>query len=191
MKLILGDNQFFGINHHDLQKGSSAKEKFGSYEAILSFIQDSMKMGMDGFLINSNELGYEIVKKYELVGNEEIHYSVPYPHKYATMVNEEGMLSMLKYFLSNTSMLKIISASPKLLFTKDIKYLIPIIMSLEIPRALPKGSIVFMQNIVTDLLLGLKRYDILEYFAKELRKKGYKPGFITLNPIMRPINYCL
>ena len=28
MKIILGDNQFFGINHFDLEKGATTKLKF-------------------------------------------------------------------------------------------------------------------------------------------------------------------
>jgi hypothetical protein len=28
MKIILGDNQFFGVNHFDLKKGEKNKKKF-------------------------------------------------------------------------------------------------------------------------------------------------------------------
>jgi hypothetical protein len=62
--------------------------------------------------------------------------------------------------------------------------LVPLVVSLEIPKGLQKGSTVYMQNIVTDLILGLKRFDLLEAFSKEVRRKGYKPGIITLNPVL-------
>jgi hypothetical protein len=32
MKIILGDNQFFGINHIDLQKGTLVKQEFNERE---------------------------------------------------------------------------------------------------------------------------------------------------------------
>ena len=41
-----------------------------------------------------------------------------------------------------------------------------------------------MQNIITDLLMGMGRGDILIEFIKSVIKMGYKPGIITLNPIM-------
>ena len=104
MKLILGDNQFFGINHHDLQKGNKTKLKFSDEHKITEFIEETIKLGLDGFMINSNDTGYKIVNNYKAKEKEEIHYSIPYPHKYATMVNEEGMLSLLKYFISKTSL---------------------------------------------------------------------------------------
>ena len=37
---------------------------------------------------------------------------------------------------------------------------------------------------MTDLLIGMKRYDLIETFCKSLIKKGYLPGLITLNPIL-------
>lgn len=182
MKLILGDNQFFGINHHDLQKGNQTKLQFSNEIKINDFIKETVNLGMDGFMINSNDIGYRIVKNYKSVGKEEIHYSIPYPHKFATMVNESGMLSLLKYFLSKTSFLLLLRTFPKFLFSRDIKYLIPLIISLEVPNNLKKGSTVYIQNIVTDLILGLKRFDIIEAFGKELRKRKYNIGLITLNP---------
>lgn len=183
MKILLGDNQFFGINHYDLQKGNLTKEKFINKNDIHDFIKETQSMGLDGFMINSNQLGYEIVKDYQLEKNKEIHYSIPYPHKYASLVNEKGMLYLLKYFLLNTSFWNFIVTLPKFLFTKNVKHLISLVTSLEVPKSLPKGSTVYIQNVVTDMIIGMKRFDILEAFTKDVRKRGYKPGLITLNPI--------
>ena len=36
---------------------------------------------------------------------------------------------------------------------------------------------------MTDLVLGLGRYDLVEQFIVSVRKSGYKPGIVTLNPI--------
>ena len=184
MKIILGDNQFFGINHHDLERGNKTKLKFSDKYKITDFIKESIKIGLNGFMINSNEIGYSIVDKYEKIDDEEIHFSIPYPHKYASMVNENGLLSLMHYFLKNTSFIKIIQCLPKFLLTRNLKYLVPIATSLEIPRSLPKGSTVYLQNILTDLIIGLKRIDIIEEFASEIRKEGFRVGIITLNPIL-------
>ena len=184
MKIIIGDNQYFGVNHFDLEKGAKTKLKFDTTEKIESFINDSLSNGMDGFMINSNEKGYELIRSGQFDSSKEIHYSIPYPHKYANMVNETGMLSLFKYCFKESSLINNIAGGLKLLFTRNIKHMVPLGLNLEVPRNLKKGSYVYMQNIITDLLLGMERGDILINYMKAVVKMGYKPGIITLNPIM-------
>jgi hypothetical protein len=184
MKIILGDNQFFGINHFDLEKGEKTKLKFDSTKKIEAFINDSLDIGLDGFMINSNERGYEIVNSSKFDLTKEIHYSIPYPHKYASMVNENGMMSLFEHVIKNTSLIKNIIGGVKLVATQNLKSITPLALNLEVPKNLKKGSYVYMQNIITDLLLGMGRGDILVEFIKSVYNMGYKPGIITLNPIM-------
>ena len=65
----------------------------------------------------------------------------------------------------------------------DIRNVMPILLRFEIPKELKKGSIVYLQNVVTDLLLGLKGGErIILSYVDMILKLGYKPGVITLNP---------
>ena len=184
MKIILGDNQFFGINHFDLEKGEKTKLKFDSTKKIEAFINDSLEIGLDGFMINSNERGYEIVNSSKFDITKEIHYSIPYPHKYASMVNENGLLSLFEHVIKNTSLIKNIIGGVKLVSTQNLKSIVSLALNLEVPKNLKKGSYVYMQNIITDLLLGMGRGDILVEFIKSVYNMGFNPGIITLNPIM-------
>ena len=184
MKIILGDNQFFGVNHFDLKKGEKTKLKFDTTTKIEAFINDSLFIGMDGFMINSNEKGYEIVNASKFDSAKEIHYSIPYPHKYASMVNETGMMSLFGHIIKNTSFIKNLLGGIKLVATQNLKSITPLALNLEVPKNLKKGSYIYMQNIITDLLLGMGRGDILIEFIKSVSNMGYKPGIITLNPIM-------
>ena len=184
MKLILGDNQFFGINHLDLKKGEEVKNKFKKIESIKEFIDSSINEGMDGFMINSNEKGYDLINKYSFNSSVEIHFSIPYPHKFASIVAEGGMLSLLTYFIKNSSFITNFISGLGLLFSKDLTHLTRPSVALEVPDSLPKNSWVYLQNVITDLLIGLGRHDIIYAFIKAVRKMGYKPGLITLNPIM-------
>lgn len=183
MKIILGDNQFFGVNHFDLNKGEITKSKFENPQKINNFINDSLRLGLDGFMINSNKMGFDIISNGVFIKNKEIHYSIPYPHKYANIINEKGMLSLLFYVLKNTSILNNIIFGIKLIISSDAKYIIPLAVDLEKPKNLPKGSYVYMQNIITDLLVGMGRVDLLIDFILYVKKKGYNPGLITLNPV--------
>jgi len=184
MKIILGDNQFFGVNHFDLKKGEKTKLKFDTTTKIEAFINDSLEIGLDGFMINSNEKGYEIVNARKFDSAKEIHYSIPYPHKYASMVNENGMMSLFGHIIKNTSFIKNLIGGIKLVATQNLKSITPLALNLEVPKNLKKGSYIYMQNIITDLLMGMGRGDILIEFIKSVSKMGYKPGVITLNPIM-------
>jgi hypothetical protein len=184
MKIILGDNQFFGINHFDLEKGATTKLKFDTTKKIEAFINESLEIGLDGFMINSNKQGYEILNASKFDSAKEIHYSIPYPHKYASMVNETGMMSLFGHIIKNTSFIKNLLGGIKLVATQNLKSITPLALNLEVPKNLKKGSYIHMQNIITDLLMGMGRGDILIEFIKSVIKMGYKPGIITLNPIM-------
>ena len=184
MKIILGDNQFFGVNHFDLKKGEKTKLKFDTTTKIEAFINDSLEIGLDGFMINSNEKGYEIINTSKFDNIKEIHYSIPYPHKYASMVNENGMMSLFNHVIKNTSFIKNLIGGIKLVATQNLKSITPLALNLEVPKNLKKGSYIYMQNIITDLLMGMGRGDILIEFIKSVSKMGYKPGIITLNPIL-------
>lgn len=184
MKIILGDNQFFGVNHFDLQKAKKTKSKFESVKSIEKFIKNSLSLGMDGFMINSNFTGYKLLSKINFDNNKEIHYSIPYPHKYANMVNEKGMTSLLYYVVNNTSIIDIIKYGFMFLVTKNLKYLIKPVLNIEIPNNLPKGSYVYLQNVITDLILGMGKFDLIIEFINAVSKMDYKPGIITLNPLI-------
>ena len=184
MKIILGDNQFFGVNHFDLKKGEQTKSKFDTANKIRSFIDLSLKCGLDGFMINSNEKGYEIISNSDFESSKEVHYSIPYPHKYASMINENGMMSLLSYLIKNTSLIQNVLGGIKLVSTQNLKNITNLALNLEVPKKLKKGSYVYMQNIITDLLIGMGRGDVLIEFIKNVNSLGFKPGIITLNPIM-------
>ena len=183
MKLILGDNQFFGVNHADIKKGEQTRALFGDSKKISNFIIKSLSEGLDGFMINSNDLGYKVVQEFDFRENKaECHYSIPYPHKYAGMVNESGMTSLLKFAVSKLK-LKDVWSIIKFVFSFNAKHLIPIIVAMEIPEALPKGSVVYLQNIITDLIMGLKNGKaLLIAYINSVSNLGYKPGLISLNP---------
>ena len=183
MKIILGDNQFFGINHFDLVRGQQTKLKFDTNEKIENYINEALSIGLDGFMINSNEKGYELINNGNLNFNKEVHYSIPYPHKYASMVNENGMLSLVRHLFQNTSVTRNLVSGLKLLTSKNLASLVPLALNLEVPKALRKGSYIFLQNIITDLLIGIDREDIILDFIDLVKKEGYKPGLITLNPL--------
>jgi hypothetical protein len=183
MKLILGDNQFFGVNHANLKKGVRTKEMFSSHESISDFIKKSLSIGLDGFMINSNHIGFKVVEGFDFTNqNAECHYSIPYPHKYAGIVNDSGMIALVSLVLKQLRLRDLFSAF-KFASTFNAAHLLPIIVRMEIPKSLPMGSVVYLQNVITDLTMGLNNGDsILSAYIESVAAMGYKPGLITLNP---------
>ena len=102
MKILLGDNQFFGVNHSNLKKAVETQKLFSSSENIIEFIKKSHEIGINGFMINSNDLGYKVVAQFPFMSfpEKECHFSIPYPHKYAALVNETGIPKKLFELLS-------------------------------------------------------------------------------------------
>ena len=184
MKILLGDNQFFGINHVNLKKALETQRAFATKEQITSFITKSINIGLNGFMINSNKLGYDVIQEYpfKINPNVECHYSIPYPHKYASMVNEAGVLSLLSFVIKNIRFTDITNAI-RFVFSSNVVFLLPIIVRLETPKSLPKGSVIYLQNVITDLILGLNNGNkIIAKFIEIVESMGYKAGIITLNP---------
>ena len=184
MKILLGDNQFFGINHADLKKALETQQNFSTKEKIASFIIKSLGIGLDGFMINSNNLGYNVVREFPFENNPKVecHYSIPYPHKYASMVNEAGVLSLLSFIMKNIRFTDLINVI-RFIISSNVIFLLPIIVRLETPKALPKGSVIYLQNVITDLVIGLNNGNkIIETFIETVESLGYKAGIITLNP---------
>lgn len=183
MKLILGDNQFFGVNHADLEKALKTKELFSTQQKISKFIHKSLNLGLDGFMINSNELGFKVIEEYDFKAHPtECHYSVPYPHKYAGIVNESGMIALITLVLRQLRLRDLFSVF-RFMLTWNAIHLLPIVVRMEVPKSLPKGSIVYLQNVITDMTLGLQNGDkILGAYINCVQVLGYKPGLITLNP---------
>ena len=181
MKVILGDNQFFGINHINQAKGDNDKSRFGTTDAIVTFIDTALVEGLDGFMINANDHGYKIVQD-KRFRSHEIHYSIPYPHKYANLVNEKGLLNALAIILSRQR-LRSVRDLADFCISQNMHSLTRILIATEVPKRLPKGSRVYLQNIITDMIIGLDDAELLRTYIQKVRSLGYTPGLITLNPI--------
>lgn len=183
MKLILGDNQFFGVNHADFEKARNTRKLFSNSEDIIDFIVRSTEIGLDGFMINSNDVGFDVVKNFDFSGlKTECHYSIPYPHKYASIVNESGILSLVPMVLKRIKINELFPVC-RFLITRNAVNLLPVVVRLEIPDSLPRGSVVYLQNIVTDLIFGLNGgEEIIRNYIDVVQRMGYRPGLITLNP---------
>ena len=190
-KIIFGDNQFFGINHRSQEKAEELAKRFSDLKNILKVYDDAIDCGVSAIMLNSNQKAIEITDYFRenkaKYGNLTWYPSIPYPHKYADMVNELGMIPALKEALlknnSGMGMLSMIGKGANVLLTKDAMKMLEMLIDVEYKMF--KGldvKVLFLQNVITDLLLGYGIKDVFEHYCEYIWKKHKViPGFITLN----------
>jgi hypothetical protein len=108
---------------------------------------------------------------------------MPYAHKYANAVTEYGMVEALRRFLPEGNALGSMLKGGMALANKDIEKILQLLVDAEMKmfKGLPT-PVVFLQNVITDLLLGLNMKPVLRMFHDHVRAAyGAEPGFITMN----------
>jgi len=108
---------------------------------------------------------------------------MPYAHKYANAVTEHGMIEALRLFLPEEGALRSMLKGGVALASKDIEAIMQLLIDAEMKMFHGlKTPVIFIQNVITDLLLGLKMDVCLKIFHDHVRNKyGAEPGYITMN----------
>ena len=192
-RVLFGDNQFFGINHMSEEKARSQSMKFRDAASMMRVLDSAYDSGIRVFMCTTHERVAEIVK---IVLADPKRYSefqfypcMPYAHKYANSVGEVGMLETLERFSPQGKMKTLFKGAVSAI-TKDVVKLAEMLIDAELaPFQGAKMPVIFLQNVVTDLLLGMGMHDMFGAFAAYVsRKYRAEPGFITMNlPRLVPV----
>lgn len=190
-KIILGDNQFFGINHRSQEKAEEMLKRFGNIDNIFEVYDNAFDCGVKAVMLNSNDKAIAICDRFRAnkskYGDVAWYPSIPYAYKYANMVNELGIFPAINevLFKGNTAggVLGMIGKGASFVFTKDAMKMMEMLIDVEYKMFRDLNvKVFFLQNIITDLILGYNIREVFEHFVEYIRKK-YKviPGFVTLN----------
>ena len=91
---------------------------------------------------------------------------MPYAHKYANAVTEDGMLGALKRFLPDEGLFDAAMRGGTSLAKKDIEGVTTLLVDAEMKMFEGlRTPVIFLQNVVVDLLLGLGFNDAFRIFA--------------------------
>lgn len=194
-RVVFGDNQFFGINHMSQDKAQERAERFAEIDAIMAVYDQAIAAGVGAIMLNSNDRAKAICDRFraepEKYGHLAWYPSIPYPHKYASLVNERGMVGALQDMLfaqgTRSAIGKMVQgglAAVTLDAVKLMKMLVD--QEMEMFRGLDV-KVVFLQNVIVDLMLGFDVAEPFVAYCEHIRDKyGAYPGFITQNlPLMR------
>ena len=194
-RIVFGDNQFFGINHMSQDKAQERAERFAKLDNIMAVYDHAIEAGVEGIMLNSNDRAKGICDRFRAdkakYGHLKWYPSIPYPHKYAAMVNDKGMVGAAQEMLfakgAKSALGKMVSGGMAVATLDAVKLMKMLVdQEMEIYHDLDI-RVVFLQNIIVDLMLG---YDVAEPFVaycEHIRKKyGAYPGLITQNlPFLR------
>ncbi|MBH0097845.1 hypothetical protein I6E68_01685 [Salinibacterium sp. NSLL150] len=185
--MLFGDNQFFGINHRSEEKAREQAMRFQDLDAIMAVIDDAYASGIRTLMCTTHDRIADVVERVRADPERYDGFSffpcMPYAHKYADAVTENGILGALNRFMPDEGMLNAMMRGGRSLAKKDIEGIITLLVDAEMAGfAGVRTPVVWLQNVVVDLLLGLGFTDAFAIFANHVRTRyGAEPGFITMN----------
>ncbi|GAB3920734.1 hypothetical protein GCM10011575_17530 [Microlunatus endophyticus] len=186
-RLLFGDNQFFGVNHMSEEKARAQQMQFQDTAAIMRVLDIAYAAGVRTFMCTTHERVAEVCDEArENPGrfpDLDFFPCMPYAHKYADAVTERGLVDALRRFLPSSGFVDAALRSTSSLAKKDIEGIATLLIDAEMKMFDGlRTPVIWLQNVVTDLLVGLGFDDALRIFSDHVREK-YKaePGFITMN----------
>jgi len=190
-KIVFGDNQFFGINHMSQDKAQQLGKKFHELKNIIKVYEYAFEAGINSIMLNSNDRAKEITDYFRINKSKypEINWypSLPYPHKYANLVAEKGIVPAVNEILvsGNTTggLLSMIAKGGAAVLGKDMVKVMQMLIDIEMKAFAGLNiKVIFLQNIISDLLLGLNAKVFFIEFAEYIKKKyNVLPGYLTMN----------
>ncbi|MAT84335.1 MAG: hypothetical protein CMD39_08605 [Gammaproteobacteria bacterium] len=186
-RIIFGDNQFFGVNHMSEAKARAQSMKFQRDEAIIQVLETAYDAGIRTFMCTTHERMAGICDYFRANRSKFPDYQfypcMPYAHKYANAVTELGMIGALRSFLPSDGALSALMKGGKAVAQSDVESIAHLLIDAEMKMFRDLSTpVIFLQNVATDLLLGLGVNDAFRIFADYVRDRyDAEPGFITMN----------
>ena len=193
-KVILGDNQFFAVNHLSDERSRAQAVRFKEDRSILDVLDEAMECGINTFMCTTHDRIANIIalmkKEPEKYRDFKFHPCMPYAHKYANAVTELGIVGTLKAYVPGNIM-AVASKAGIAYMRKDFLSLMELLIDAEMKMFNGMNTpVIFLQNVIVDLLMGLGMDDVFVRYAEYVKKKyNAEPGFITMN-MPRMVDLC-
>lgn len=189
-RILFGDNQFFGVNHMSEDKARAQQMRFQSLQSIIDVLDQAYSEGIRTFMCTTHDRMSEICDYFranpEKYPDYRFYPCMPYAHKYANAVTEHGMLEALRRFLPEGNAVGAMFKGGFALANKDVNAIVKLLVDAEMKMFHSLSTpVIFLQNVITDLLLGIGFKQCFRTFHDHVRE-AYKaePGFITMNTPM-------
>jgi len=186
-RLLFGDNQFFGVNHMSEEKARAQQMRFQDTDAVMAVLDDAYDEGVRTFMCTTHDRIAEVCDRVRADPQRYDGFTffpgMPYAHKYANAVTEDGMVGALRRFVPDTGFGDAAIRGTRSIARKDIDGLVTLLVDAEMKMFEGLSTpVIFLQNVVVDLLLGLEFREAFAIFAEHVRTRyDAEPGFITMN----------
>lgn len=185
-RILFGDNQFFAVNHISDEKSRAQAIRFKDDSAIIRTLDYARKAGVNTFMCTTHDRIANICDVIRANPEKYRHFNIfpcmPYAHKYANAVTELGVVGALKEYVPGNFFGSLFKGGVAYL-SKDYMSIMELMIDAEMKMFRGISTpVVFLQNVITDLLLGLRMTDFLVAFHRYVAKKyNAEAGFITMN----------
>jgi hypothetical protein len=193
-RVLFGDNQFFGVNHMSEEKARAQQMRFQDIDAVVAVLRAAIDEGIRTFMCTTHDRVSEICDMVRadpaLLPGIRFFPCMPYAHKFANAITEDGYLGAVRRFLPEEGLLNSAIRGTRSLASKDIEGIATLLIDAEMKMFQGLDApVVWLQNVIVDLLLGLGFRDAFGIFAEHVRKRyGAEPAFITMNlPQLLPV----
>ena len=185
-RILFGDNQFFAVNHISDEKSRAQSIKFKEDKTIIDTIDIAHSAGAGTFMCTSHDRIYNICDVFRSNRDKykdlTIFPCMPYAHKYANAVTELGIMGTIKQYVPGNFFGSIFKGGVAFV-SKDYVSIMELLIDAEMKMFHDLNTpVMFLQNNITDLLLGLKMKELFLAFDSYIRKKyNAEPAYITMN----------
>jgi len=190
-RIILGDNQFFGINHMSEEKGIATARKFQDTSKIIETLDMAYECGIHAFTFSTHDRVHQICDHFranpEKYADLRLYPVLPYAYKYAHSVNEKGIVGTIKDEIIARStagqVASLVARGGAVIVNQNPIEVMKILVDVEMRMFRDLNvRIIFLQNVVTDLLLGIGIKEVFSQFAAYVEQKyEVRAGFMTRN----------
>jgi len=196
-RVIFGDNQFFAVNHMSDEKARAQAQRFKDISAIIKVLDYVYDIGIRTFMCTTHEkiadICNHIRENPDRYKGFKIYPCMPYAHKYNNAVAELGVLGALKKMIPG-NIVGTMAKGGIAIVSQNYLAIMEVLVDAEMKmfHGLDTG-VIFLQNVVTDLLLGIGMIDFFKRFNEYVQKKyNAEAGFITMNMplLLERLNEC-
>jgi hypothetical protein len=185
-KVLFGDNQFFAVSHLSDEKSREQAIRFKDDNSIIKVLDQVRDLGINTFMCTTHDRIANICDYMRANPDKyrdfKIYPCMPYAHKYANAVTDLGIIGAVKQYIPG-NLFSTFTKGGVALIQKDFIGLMEIFIDAEMKMF--KGiqtPVIFIQNVLVDMILGLKMLEVFKEYDSYIRKKyNAEPGYITMN----------
>jgi hypothetical protein len=160
-RVLFGDNQFFGVNHMSEEKARAQQMRFQDLQAIIDVLDAAYQEGIRTFMCTTHDRVAQICDHFRpprpSTPTTSFYPCMPYAHKYANAVTEHGMMDALRCSAAGRRRWAPCSRAAWRWPTRTWRRIMQLLIDAEMKMFHGlQTPVIFMQNVITDLLLGLR-----------------------------------